>query len=155
MTPYKGNSTFTIPRGTAALLDALTAMQREYEDAKMASERATQTESDCMTKKKTLKRDLINALTASGVAVTRAEKEYVDAEDWKQNEIDLVAAQDKKRAADHDESIARQRMLTLRAAIVPVTVLETTKPYGARDAVLAIAEDDMAFSADPSVAHNA
>ena len=169
MTPYKGDSKFVIFRSLPALLDALEIAQREYENAKNEGERATQQESDAVAKRKLLKRDLINELIASGKPKTAAEKEYVDEERWKSNEEFVLQMQEKKRAADVDESLARQQVLTLRAAIIPVTVmrlievmpqsaqpkltLDSVQQYG--HAAIDNADGDPAHSADPSVAHNA
>lgn len=124
-TPYSDEKTsdFVIPRDPSTLITALGVAQRDYEDAKVASEKATQSESDAGAKRKTLKRDLINSMRQRGIAVSRAEKEYVDEDEWKKNEEDIAIHQDKERSALVDESIARQRMLTLRASIIPVTAM--------------------------------
>lgn len=157
MTPYSDDKTsdFAIPQNATGLIAALQRAQRDYEDAKNASERATQAESAAIANRKALKRSIILDMTNRGVAVTRAEKEYVDTEKWQQNELDVAIAQDKKRSADVDESIYRQRMLTLRAAIVPVTIATATVAVYITDAITSAADDDLAHSADPSVAHTA
>jgi len=185
MTPYADDKTssFTIPREPRKLLEELAVAQRDYEDAKNASEKATQQEADASARRKTLKRDIINALREKGMSDSRSDKEYVDEAAWIENERNVAIAQDKKRSALVDESIARQRMLTLRASLVPITMyagavimigsleatameygdkalvnLNTLKSsvdsfYRTTDAVASNAEHDSAHSDDASVAH--
>lgn len=167
MTPYQDEMTsgFAIPRTPSALLDALAASQRDYEDAKTTSEKATQAESAAVANRKLLKRDIIKALRDAGMSDSRSDKEYVDDEAWKFNENDIAIAQDRKRSAAVDESIARQRMLTLRGAILPVTAVMlarlTNTKFDAEgvtqivDAGMSSMDGDPALSSDPSVAHNA
>lgn len=163
MTPYADDksSTFAIPRAPSALLDALERAERDYEDAKSATERATQRESDAIANRKLLKRDIINDLRKLGMSDSRSDKEYVDDERWKKNEADVAIAQDAKRSLAVDESIARHRMLTLRAAIVPVTavlLIRFAKPIDSDtatalvDSSFANASSDDAHSGDANIA---
>ena len=69
-----------------------------------------------------LKRELIDLLRKGGTAPTTAAKEYVDCPEWIAHAEKLTALQETKRDADDDESLLRQRVLTLRAVMLPLSV---------------------------------